>query len=374
MVARHHPPLPHPEQHAHGIIAVAGVADDVGVAGADHLDPRRLVHPFQPPQRVTELGRALVVLALAGLCHRLAHPLPDVLCAALEEGEYVVHHTPVVVLALPPDARRTAPADVVVEAGTLPPLPREIVGAAAHGVEPADDGERFPELRDVGVRPEVPGAGEIAPAGDEHAGERLRDGHRDGGVALVVLEPHVESRPVLLDQIVLEQERLGLAPHHDRVHVGDQPLQQLVFRAERKVVGEVAPHPRFQPLRFADVQHLSLSVLPEVDTGAVRQSLELAGECVACGGRHLDRKNTRVLARAWANESSQGGAEGAENGNSSCGLAAEHLGAWTWNHVNGGSPRPPRLPVTVLLTSGKPQRRRARSTPSAAATAKYTSP
>ena len=77
---------------------------------------------------------------------------------ALQEGEHLLDHRPVVVLGLPADAGGLAATDVVVEAGPLAALPRDVVGAAAHGVDPAHDRQRAPQLRHVGEGAEVPGA------------------------------------------------------------------------------------------------------------------------------------------------------------------------------------------------------------------------
>ena len=73
---------------------------------------------------------------------------------------------------------------------------------------PADDGERPAELPDIGVGPEVSGARDVAAAGDQHPGERLAQGDGDRRIALVVLEPDVEPGPILLDEVVLEDQRL----------------------------------------------------------------------------------------------------------------------------------------------------------------------
>ena len=238
MLAPHHPALAHADQHADRIVAVPGIADHVGVAGADDLHAGRLLQPLQPAERVAHVLGALVVLAPARGDHGLAHLLAHVAGAPVEELHHVLDHPPVVLHALPAHARRQAAADVVVEAGPLPPLGGQVVGAAPHGVEAPDDRERAPQLADVGVGAEVPGPRNVAPAGDEHPGERLGQRHGDRGIALVVLEPDVEPGPVLLDEVVLEDQRLRLGGHDDGLDVGDQALEQLVLGLSSKSVAK----------------------------------------------------------------------------------------------------------------------------------------
>ncbi len=295
VLAPHDPALPHADQHADRVVAVPGVADDVGVTRAHHLHARRLLQPLQPAERVAHVLGALVVLAAARGDHGLAHLLAHVAGAPVEEVHHVLDHPPVVLHALPAHARREAAADVVVQARPLAPLGGQVVGAAPDRVQPADDRERAPQLADVGVGAVVPGARDVAPAGDEHAGERVGQRHGDGGIALVVLEPDVEPGPVLLDEVVLEDQRLRLGGHDDGLDVGDQALEQLVLGAAVEVGREVAPHPALEPLGLADVQNLPVRVLPQVHAGAVGEGIELALERVGYAwcrhGVHCRRVN-----------------------------------------------------------------------------------
>ena len=130
----------------------------------------------------------------------------------------------------------------------------------------------------VGVGTEIAGPGNVAFAGDQHPRKRLAQRHRDGGIALVVLEPDVESGAVLLDEVVLEDERARLARHHDGIHVGDQPLEQAIPWAIGKVGCEVAPHPVSEPFCLADIEHLPLLPSPEVNTRPFREGIELSLE------------------------------------------------------------------------------------------------
>ena len=282
--AAQHLAVAHTQEDGHGIVAVAGKADDVGIAAAHDLDRGRLLELLQPAERVAMLAGALEVLPRGGRRHQLADAMADVLGPSLEEGEHLVDHGPVVGLGLPADAGRLAAADVIVEAGPLAPLTGEVVAAAADGVDAAHDGQRAAQLGHIGERAEVAGPTEVAAAGDEHPGERLPGRDRDGGVALVVLEPDVEAGAVFLDEVVLEQQRLRLGGGHHGLDVGDEAAEQDVLGRGDGIAGEVAAHARAQPLGLAHVEHLALRILPQIHARTVGQCLELALQRVRRAG------------------------------------------------------------------------------------------
>ncbi len=179
---------------------------------------------------------------------------------------------------MPAHARGATPPDVVVEAGTLPALFRQLVLAAPNGVEPANDGQRAPKLCHIGVGTEIAGPGNVASAGDQHPRKGLAEGHGYGGVTLVVLESDVESRAVLLDQVVFQDQGARLVRHHKGFHVGDQTLEQAIPWAIGKVGCEVAPHPVSEPFCLADIEHLTILPFPEVNPRPLRKGIELSLE------------------------------------------------------------------------------------------------
>jgi hypothetical protein len=105
-----------------------------------------------------------------------------------------------------------------------PPVLRESILATPNRVQPANDGEGATQLAHVGVRSEVAGTRNVPFPGDQYSRKGLGEGYGNGRIALVVLEANVEAGPVLLDEVVLEDERAGLTRHHDGLHVGDEPL------------------------------------------------------------------------------------------------------------------------------------------------------
>jgi hypothetical protein len=109
----------------------------------------------------------------------------------------------------------------------------------------------------------------VALAGEVDPRERLVHRDRDERIGLVVAQADVEARLVLLDEVLLDEQRLLLAGHQqvlDRVDgVGHR------VGAARHRVGEVAGHALADRLRLADVDDPPLRVVEEVDARPVGQ-------------------------------------------------------------------------------------------------------
>src|SRR5206468_12917399 len=83
-----------------------------------------------------------------------------------------------------------------------------------------------------------------------HARERLGQRHRDARVALVVGEPDVEAWLMLLDEVVLEQQRLGLGRRSEEHTSELQSRSDLVCRLLlEKTTAPPPPRPRPHPPR-----------------------------------------------------------------------------------------------------------------------------
>jgi hypothetical protein len=91
-----------------------------------------------------------------------------------------------------------------------------------------------------------------------------------------------------LDEVLLEVQRLDLVRRHDHLEVGD-PLGQLRLLVLADALLEVAPYPRPQRLRLADVEHATAGVSKDVDARLCRQPLQLLLEVWWCNLRHTPR-------------------------------------------------------------------------------------
>ena len=144
--------------------------------------------------------------------------------------------------------------------------------AGSEAEDAVEDVERLSHLLRVRVRAEVEGPAPVPLAREHHARVLVRERHRDVRERLVVAEADVERRPVALDEVLLEVERLGLGARDDDLDVVDA-LDE-AGRADPRVAAlEVAAHPRAERLRLPDVQDLARLVAKEVDARSCAEAL-----------------------------------------------------------------------------------------------------
>src|SRR5260370_16484313 len=93
----------------------------------------------------------------------------------------------------------------------------------------------------------------------------MRDVEPQANEILVVAQLDVEARLVLLDQLVLEKQRLLLVPNQHRIDILEEPIQK---RDEGSRVGsrrvEIRAHPTSQIHRLADVEDFLVSALHQL--------------------------------------------------------------------------------------------------------------
>ena len=142
----------------------------------------------------------------------------------------------------------------------------------------------------VGVGAEVLGVGAVLLARVLDGGKDVALRERDERVGLVVLEVGVEERSVLVDEVLLQHERLVLVLHHEVVEAVDLVDQKRDLRALVLVV-HVLAHAGAQLLRLAHVDDLAGLVLPQVHARQrghgvqlLLDALELGGERIVGGG------------------------------------------------------------------------------------------
>ena len=119
--------------------------------------------------------------------------------------------------------------------------------------------------------------------------EHIAFGERDEGIALVVLEVRVEKRAVLVDEVLLQHERLVLVVDDEVVEGVDGLHEQGNLRAIVLEV-HVLAHARPQLLGLADVDDLAGGVFPQVHAG-------LGGHCFQLA---LDARELLLLGLAGA--------------------------------------------------------------------------
>ena len=278
------------DEHVHpGHGLLAEEPDDVGgqVAGGhgvllvgkrvDGVDAR--LQPSRPLE--VELG--------GGLLHFRRQLVDELAVVAGEEALDAPHVLGVLLGRNGPATGAGAEAHVAVETGTRIALqeservllqraresPPVGAGGGAQGYHAPGDVDHLPGGAGVGERTEVLRVGLVFLAGVLDGREHIAFGERDEGVALVVFEVRVEKRAVLVDEVLLQHERLVLVVD-DEVVEGVDGLHEQGNLCAIVLEVHVLAHARPQLLGLADVDDLAGGVFPQVHAGLGGHRLQLA--------------------------------------------------------------------------------------------------
>jgi hypothetical protein len=176
------------------------------------------------------------------------------------------------------DTGGVAALDVVIEAGNSG-VPARLRALARAVLEDAiEDIERLPHLLRIRIGTEVGDAAPVPLAREHDAREVVLDGDGDVRKGLVVAQPDVERRPVPLDEVLFQVQRLDLAAGDDHLDVGDalRKLRNCVPDVGRGL--EVTAYAGPQRFGLANVEDVPPRVPEDVDTGLRRQPFQLLFE------------------------------------------------------------------------------------------------
>ncbi len=199
-----------------------GKGDHVEIASATAHDLMGLdLTDLEDP--VADLGRFLELVACRRLGHLGVESIENVVGVPLEEADGLGNGLGVGLGADESHAGGRAVSDLVLEAGPVA-VGEEAVVAVPEPEETRELLERLADGRRMGVGTEA-AAARPARAVEDEAGEPERLDEADVWVALVVAENDVVTRPVVLDEVALEEEGLGRARRHrdlDVPHLGEK--------------------------------------------------------------------------------------------------------------------------------------------------------
>ena len=224
---------------------------------------------------------------IAGRLHRRRELVGQLLAAPFQEQGGAAHRIGIGGGIHQPYARRAATTDLVLQARPAAVV-EHAVFATAQAEQLVHQVERFAHRAGAWVWAEVAPwqRARAAMVGQPWPGLL---GQHDAGVALVVAQQHVVARLQRLDQLVLQQQRIGLAagdggfhPRHLRQHPHDP-------RRFRRGV-EVAPHAVAQGARLAYVEHAAGVIEHAIHA---RRQWQRGGE-----GAAVERSCLRLFAHA----------------------------------------------------------------------------
>ena len=273
---------PRAEQLYPRLALVVGERDHVRVLVAVGDDLLALRHGCDGAQLVTQNRGALELHSLRRALHARPQFALHALRIALHKPQHLMNHLAVAVGVRLSRAGGDAAMDVELEARALV-RSRDRFRAGAVGEQFLQQVHRLADRPRACERPEVARAvGEDAPR-EVDLRERLGEVDLDVGIRLVVFEAGVEERLALLDQEILQQQRLLNRLGYDELEIRDA----LDHRADAPLLAggrlEVRAHAVAEARRLADIQNRAVGALHQIDAGLRGQRSESVGELLGAG-------------------------------------------------------------------------------------------
>jgi hypothetical protein len=239
-----HSPSPYSYDDAHRIVAISGITDRVSITATHKFDRLWFFELVQPLERVSDLSSLFEPEVGGCPFHAFTEAPANLDRPSLEKREYVVDHLSIVGSRLISDTRSTATLYVVVQAWALHCVTGQVIVARPDSKKTPDNSEGTTEDADIGVGTKKLSARNVDATDNENARKRLAKCYGNARVTLIVPETDVERWPVLLDEIVFEQQRLRIGRHDDGLEVGNLPPQHEILGAEVGMGPEVLPDAR----------------------------------------------------------------------------------------------------------------------------------
>ena len=141
----------------------------------------------------------------------------------------------------------------------------------AHRIEGEEEFQQGVGVLDGTVRPEIAVFARLVhPSRQKDAGERLV-AHANPRIGLGVLEQDVVLGLVLLDEVVLQKEGIGLAVYYRKLGVGYLGNQNTRFGIQALGRHKILGHTLVKVFCLAHIDNFALGVIVAVNTGSVRK-------------------------------------------------------------------------------------------------------
>ena len=263
------------EEVAEGLVGVQHEREDIGAGvGRGSDDGLRVVLLQRPDLLLVHLG-VLELQPLRRLGHQGLVVADDFPAPARQDPDDFLDVVGVLLLGDLADAGGLAAADVEVQAGPELSLEDGLGGdvqvAGAQGIGLAEEVHEVPRVHHAAVGTEIPvPMGLVDAPGDEHPRE-LVPGHADPGIGLGILQEDVVAGLVLLDEVVLQQQGIGLRVHDGVLRVGDLGHEDACLRGQPLRRHEVLRDPLVQVLRLPHIDDIPRGVIIPVDARGMRK-------------------------------------------------------------------------------------------------------
>ena len=240
---------------------------EVFARGARHQLP--CLDLLEPGDLVAKTSRLLIMLLARGFFHPRHERIDHVLVFAVQKIDGCLHISRVLLPGYQVDAGSRAAFNLVLEARARS-IPEIAVAALANEEQFLQLVQRLANGTCTRVRAEITALALARTAVKLQARKLVFGRYVNVRVTLIIPQNDIEPGLVLLDQVVLEDQRLGFGIRDRDLDVRDQPHHcGSLCRVVRTV--KIAGYALLQIPGFADVDHLVLRVQHAVNAGAMRQ-------------------------------------------------------------------------------------------------------
>ena len=283
MLAPHHLAAPDEKDLHAGPQCGAGQTHSILIArtGHDALLLRNFPHC---PQLVTQPGSQFELQSFRRRTHALGQLLFHPLRPPLHEKTDLPDHGRIFCCIHLSHTRSQATMDMVLQTRTI----HIQMLAGAQRKQAPQKTQVFMQGPRIGIGTKIPRPILQYPPGNKSPWKFLLHGDLQIGIALIILETDIIARPMLFNQIALQDECFHLG-------AGQYCLEISNFRHHgphlcRMVLTtlEILPHPILQHDGLAHIDDLSLRILHDIDTGRIRQLLQLLSHDI----RHIHHPPT----------------------------------------------------------------------------------
>ena len=264
------------EHRDHGLRPIGRHRDHVPVISILRLHLLLLGDLKDAGSEIPPLRRLLEIKLRRCLFHPLCQKPDHRLVAPAQEADSLVHLSAVFLLGDIAHTGRLALTDLIVQTRPLLPLiPRQIPRTVTNLEQLPHQLDRVPDRTGALERTEVPGA--ILPelSCKQHPGVSLPYRHLYVRVCLVILQKRIVLWPMLLDQIVLKNQRLQLGVGHDVLKICDLRDHILNLRSAIELFNKILVYPAPEINCFPDIQNRIGLVVHDVDAWFLRKLPQL---------------------------------------------------------------------------------------------------
>ena len=230
-------------------------------------------------EQITPVDGLLKVHLFRGLFHFFRQIAEDGFVVAGEKFQGHVDPLPVFLCGDLPCAWSAAAVHMEIQAGAvLAEVPGQDAIAVPQAVHAVDQLDRAAHCLGTGKGSEIAGLVFFHLAGEQDAGIGLANRDLDVRIGLIILEQSVVLGTMLLDQVVLQDQRFEFGIRHDILKIADLFDHAVDLGTAAHDFAKIRADAIVEVHRLANINNRILLIVHDINTGLRRQFLQIFGK------------------------------------------------------------------------------------------------